>query len=252
MPVGKENRVNGSDKPCSEASIVQALVAMLLDDWRYMLQVLPLEFHLHSLTPSRDRHSLRPNQDHVYVGEGGPRWRSGDSRSHRMPPSDVVSLLFRRQSYVDVCGLPAGPRADEAADGPARRDWWCCVMTATDLQSMGFRRMPQPDGALSPNAGPTWSAPASALHSDSAKLSIPRQVKHMIVLDFEALNESKKGPDGAKKAPASVCGTYDVDSGTEIRPIGVRSRDLKDQPFPLDLRIRALDVVLDVLSQKLA
>jgi hypothetical protein len=212
------------------ASILQAFVALLLDDWRDSLKELPVQFYLHRGFP----HPLS-----VPIGRGGKRWKTGKSR--RLPPIDVVNALFRRHTYVDV-STPDIRWEIKESNGRNNifrfSHWYCACVLSDDLPELGFKKHDVPIENV-----PIWTINASRL---------PRQISHMIVLD--PANET-----GVIYKHFYMGYPGELNGEIEFQPVYCRqfpqgfSNPLAEEPNPffMTLRVQALDVLLDVLDEKM-
>jgi hypothetical protein len=197
------------------ASTLQGVVALLLDDWRFMLRDLPLEFYAHRGPPD-----LRGDR----LGPGGERWNTRKQGQDGRPPWIVVSRLFERRTWdnAGVQDLRWSPPA--SAFG-----WWCAVLLLQDLAEFGFREQPELPAVDLPQQG--WLAEGNALPSCISHLIavMPPDQGGRIFQVFSS--RDRQGHDQA-----------------ELRPLPERQSLAQgaDSSFRT-LRIMALDVVLDVL-----
>ena len=200
---------------CSHASILQGIVALLIDDWRSALRKLPLHYHLYR-GPSADKG--------LPLGKGGPRWRNPCCFSS-LPPSNAVEYLFHRPSHVDLANKAEWELPARATD--SRANWWCGCALLSDLRELGFER--RRDTIVGYKDRGYWAGPLQCLH---------RCISHLIVVDP---GESLRW---------SICRVQQR-GHCELRPMrGWAETEGESYPFK-KLRINALDLVLTVLKSRL-
>ena len=142
---------------CSQASVLQACVLLVLDDWRELLAGLPITYSLHRSYP-------KPVS--VCVGRGGRRWKCacGQRRLRQSQhgwPAGAIQALLRRTTCVDtVAGDPQWQVNDHGSGYSA--NWWCGCATAADLRALGFRDLPGNGHACM--AGPAHALPSCFAH----------------------------------------------------------------------------------------
>jgi len=201
--------------PVSHASLLQSLVALLLDDWRSALECLPVHFHLHRGWP---------NPNSLKIGKGGKRWKD-----QKVPPlpSLLVDFLFARNNHVDFSAssatwkMPQEEKEKEKKKKPSH--WWCGIALKCDLEEFGLRT------ALN---GRDFYGIRSAL---------PESISHLIVVE----------PSGG----GSVFEILRYREGEELELRRVHSIESLVDPsghpsiFFGDLRCHALNVLICVLEK---
>jgi len=196
------------------ASILQGVVALLIDDWRSALQKLPVFFHLHRGTTQ---------DDGLALGKGGARWREAHRRSY-LPPAHAVEYLFRRPSHMDLAERNEWVMPLCAKESLA--DWWCGCVLASDLGDLGFRLEQVPG---TPDGRTYWIGRTHRL---------PLCLSHIIVLDPQ------------QSTRWSICRVRHSDTH-ELWPIvGCARPEGENYPYH-DLRHCALDAALSALEVRL-
>jgi len=160
----------GGRERIAYASILQGLVALLLDDWRETLRLLPVKFFLHRMRPYR-----KYGRNMVDSIKGGRRWRQLKAQETTPPAKyvDVVGLIFERADAVSV-SLQRDWRI--APDQSPDHGWWCGCALRCDLPKLGFR---EKTSGLQHGGRHLlgWEAERSAL---------PNRLSHLIVIDGPA------------------------------------------------------------------
>jgi hypothetical protein len=200
----------------SQASVLQGLIGLVLDDWRSMLagQALRVKFHLH-----RDW----PQSACADLGPPGRRWKTEALEpAGTVPPAALLGLLFQRCSHVDAASRPfVWPTINRQESGDG--DWWCGFILRADLEALGFdgRVGVASAGAAVP---PFWLGPANALPD----------LSQIIVLDPEACS-------------GAVYNLLPSDKSCRLCVIGVPRRQAKrDRSFSC-LRQDALQALVGAL-----
>lgn len=222
----------------SQASVLQGVVALMLDDWRSVLARHRMSFHLHRFGASPGEWTPKPGSA-VRAILPGKRWKdellaTRDDRPARtptdaepgaLPPFGVTGLLFRRPSLADAG--PARWAFDRRGEPvPDARKWWCGVMLREELErDLGFRAQDVIGHEGSPFAPPVWAGPAG---------SLPRMLRHLIVID----PPRRTGWVMAVDFAAGRIGLRPARAGTDAPPT--------DDSFA-DLREAAVNAVADVL-----
>jgi hypothetical protein len=133
----------------THAATVQGLATLLLEDWRYLLNGLPVQFHVH-VTDGR-----HPPQ-HRTIQKLGIRWRD---EGVGVPPADVVGTLFRRHTRVEM--LDDSEREWQMPRSTSGMHWYCGIASSLDLglskTSMGY-----------------WT---------TDRWTLPDRINHLIVVD---------------------------------------------------------------------
>ncbi len=137
-------------------SVLNAVLALVVDDWRGALAPLPVRFELHRLNPAAFESG---------TGQRRRRWRLLETK---LPPPGAVAALFERVNYART--LSRWPQLENAKVG--RSDWWVAFLFEADLRGLGFRREP----SLHPGVAPSWYATISGL---------TREIEHVIVVPPE-------------------------------------------------------------------
>ncbi len=209
----------------NRASVAQALTAILLDDWREILQGLPVEFHLERMCPGGR---------HTCVGKAGPAWKKPARAGLGTPPPHAIGLLFDRLTYLDVAAASDHtPRLQLSDDlAPRSIDW--CVVTRADMADWGFTEHCQVKDL------PMWTAPGHV---------VPDSLSHLVVLDDDGQEQDASHPGGW---------LYELlhqgkDKPVKAKPLPMfRLRRNDPQHSLLDLRTAAVDLLLDLLAQKMS
>jgi hypothetical protein len=201
----------------SEASTLQGLVALLLDDWREALKELPISFYLH-----RDM----PNLAKDLIGWGGQRWKRAAGRGIP-PPAHAIAKLFERRPCTSLRASLSGP------DKSSENSWYCACLLARELNEFGFMQQAADDSS---SRGPIWVGSSS---------SLPRCVSHIILVD----------PSNGTGSIYRVWQTPGFQQRLELHPLMLRtfseqvSAQVKGNDSSLiELRTCALDLVLEVLE----
>ncbi len=207
----------GSDEPdrleVPAASLLQGIVALVVDDWRSALRHLPVQFHLH-----RDAE----DQEGLNLGVGGPRWRGPGARTG-LPPAHVVARIFLRNSLADLASgeadwsVPAG-----SADNSYH--YWFGFILANDLRSLGFRESRESDGTT-----PGWEGPPGRLPDCLSRLVL---LDPGLGVDWTILDIRRERSD--LLSPRTRC----PEPGGE------------PHPYPA-LRRATLDVLLEALDRRM-
>jgi hypothetical protein len=204
------------------ASILQGLVALLLDDWREALRLLPVKFCLHKMRPD---HRCARNKI-----KGGRRWRYLKAEESTLPPEEVVGLLFERANAVSV-SLQRDWLIDQKQSSD--RNWWCGCVLRCDLRELGFR---EKRSGFQQGGGYTlgWEAERSAL---------PGGLSHVIVIDEPA------GQGNILRVHSSPGGLGRM----ALYPMRRYHYLAKDDDYSFcALRKTAMNLVLDELQARLA
>lgn len=106
------------------ASILQALAVILIDDWRFVLQTLPV--HLHAYNANL------PSLKTFYPG---PRWDPSTLSE------TAVNHFFKRPNWAAISTSPL-------QWSPLSANWACICLLATDLAEFGLRRQETPAGII--------------------------------------------------------------------------------------------------------
>jgi hypothetical protein len=192
-----------------EASLLQALTALLFDDWRSALRMVNVSFYAHRGSPDHATDSFGPP---------GRRWKPSKI-GEPMPPPEAIGRFFHRANWcsVDKCGLTW--KADRAID-----DWWCLILLKSELGD--FRLREHQDDRLRVQG--VLAAPTDAL---------PAAISTLIVLDPATY-------DGAIYRV-----TPDTDERSlRVYKIRVRRSSRSGDPSFQSLRMQALDALLDTLD----
>lgn len=199
--------------PPSEASILQGVVALLLEDLRYALRKLPVKFYIHRGAESDA------------LGRGGTRWKTQLHRGEGLPPSRMIDRLFARRLWGSIDG---DLRRSEAR---RQNDLWCLCLLASDLAEFGIHQRDQ-TGQSARLAETVWTAPVDTL---------PDCFTHVILLQ----------PSNQGSCICEVV-RHRMARHFELRPLRERRNlpDLPGVPF-LTLRICALDMILERLTDEL-
>ncbi len=208
--------VPGEPLVAPAASLLQGIVALVLEDWRSALRHLPVRFHLHRDGDEREELNLGP---------GGPRWRGPGARTG-LPPAQAVARLFRRDSLA----LLAEGEADWTVP-PGSADnafhYWFGFILAEDLRSLGFQETLETDGF---QAG--WEGPPGRLPDCLSRLAILDPAPHMDRLDWSLAEVRREGRDLLR--PRTRC----PEPGGEPHPCPA-------------LRRSTLDVLLEALDRRM-
>jgi hypothetical protein len=193
----------------AQASALQTMVALLLDDWRDALQRFRCRFFLDRLSPL-------PRT--VDAGFAGTRWR--DLKSHSLPPARVIGSCFLRANYAD---LAVAGEWSISGNAVAALSWRCAFLLECDLPDLGFR--PAVSYGLAGPAAEGWVAEGPS--------RLPAGIDHVIVVPPE------EGPGQFLKV---------VSSGEEKRlePVRRRPYAITDKDY-WRLRVVALDLLLEEL-----
>ena len=207
------------------ASILQGLVALLLDDWREALRLLPVKFFLHRMRPYR-----KYGRNMVDSIKGGRRWRYLKAKESMLPPEDVVGLIFERADTASV-SLQRKWQVDQ--NQSSDRGWWCGFVLRRDLRELGFvERISglRHDGRQMLG----WEAERSAL---------PGRLSHVIVIDEPA------GQGNILRVHSSPGGLGRM----TLYPMRRYHHLAKDDDYSFRaLRKAALNLALDELQARLA
>ncbi len=106
------------------ASILQALAVLLIDDWRFVMQNLPIHVHAHNANLA-SQETFCP----------GPRWEPVSM------PQTAVKLFFDRPNWAKITPTPLQMNSVSA-------DWACVCLLATDLAEFGIRKQDTPTGTI--------------------------------------------------------------------------------------------------------
>jgi hypothetical protein len=216
---GRDEEAKPVAASSSEASTLQGLVALLLDDWRAALEDLPVSFYLH-----RDR----PNLKEDLIGWGGARWKKTTAKGIPLP-AHVIRRLFERRLCTTLKAELSGPERE------SEYDWYCACLLARDLKDFDFEQQveqqDQPDSTIKKEA--IWFGPAN---------SLPGCVSHVIVVE---------SPDGEGNI-YKVWRSLGAQEPLELHPLPLREfEEKKNDTSFIDLRTCALDIVLDVLEARM-
>jgi hypothetical protein len=206
---GVEQAIEGTG-----ASILQGVVALLIDDWQSALQKLPVFFHLHRGTTA---------DNGLPLGKGRDRWRDANRHSY-LPPAHAVAYLFRRPSHVDLADQALWRMPPMAEDTLV--DWWCGCALSSDLGDFGFKLKKDPAS----HDGPMyWTGPTDRL---------PSCLSHIIVLDPQ------------RRTRWSICRVRRSNCHELWPTVGCTRPEGEDYPYH-ELRRCALDTALSALEARL-
>ncbi len=195
------------------SSLLQGLAALLIDDWRCALRLLPVHFHLHRNGGSHEELNL---------GAGGPRWRNPGMQSY-LPPAQVVAHLFRRNSLADLAGCEDHWTAPEGAADNTYHFWFGLIL-ASDLRGLGFQEAVETGGFSG-----DWTGPAGRLPDCLSRVVVlaPESQLHWTICDIR--REVRE-----ELSPRAAC------------------PEAHGEPHPyLALRRAALDVLLEALDRRM-
>ncbi len=197
----------------SAASLLQGIVALVVDDWRSALRHLPVQFHLH-----RDGE----DQEGLNLGVGGPRWRGPGARTG-LPPAHVVARIFRRNSLADLAASEADWTVPTGSADNSFHYWFGFIL-ASDLRSLGFRDWRESDGTVR-----GWEGPPGRLPDCLSRLVL---LEPAVGLDWTILDIQRERDD--LLSPRIRC----PEPGGE------------PHPYPV-LRRATLDVLLEALDRRM-
>lgn len=210
-----EQRVN-----LSRASMLSGFMALVLDDFRCFLQGLPLRFYIRCGSP----HPLG-----CYASRPGRRWKTAIRRARRLPPSRVVTTLFRRPSHVSTALTEPKWRLTDKVDWRVS-DCWLLCMHKSDLSCFGFSEH---------KIGRSKEESEQVCLTAPTK-SLPEHTTHLITVDR---------PDN-KGTIYRVSGKTRHSEQVTLRPMVTERPDVEFVPFA-PVRYALLDVIIDELQWKL-
>jgi hypothetical protein len=193
----------------SEASILQAFSALLLDDWRSALALANVRFYAHCGSP---------NDKQDDFGWPGTRWKPSKI-GEPMPPPRFLARFFQR---VDWCSV--AQRGICLNKTRSRHHWWCLVLLKSDLED--FKIRPPSDDAR--EAYGALTVPTGV---------VPECISAVIVVDAAERNGTIYG----------VTSRLDGDT-LDLFPIPARRPSHDRDPSLRGLRLQGLDALLDALE----
>ena len=197
----------------ADASALQAVVALLLDDWRSALRGFRIGFHMHRLSPLPQSR---------FAGMAGPRWR--DAQRGSLPPQHVIGTCFRRPSYADIA---LDGKWAAAANIAGRQSWRCAFVLESDLHGLGFS--PEASAGIDGFTTGGWYASQSLL---------PSGLDHVIVVP-------------PAEGDGMFLKVIDNNDGVMLSPIRTHPYNVNHKDYAR-LRIIALDLLLDELWKRTA
>ncbi|HEX3045582.1 MAG TPA: hypothetical protein VHY08_12560 [Bacillota bacterium] len=213
-----------------ETSVIQGIVALIIDDWRTALRELPVLFYLHDgVVRKETQKDEEEKAKTLALGKGGKRWRNPEDPA-LLPPSLVVHYLFQRQSFAKLAGGTGGTNGKTKWKVPANAadtmtDWWCGCISGEDLKDLGFQKVQSQF-----HEKPPWVGPPN--HPNQPKF--PQCLSHVIVLEFQ-------------QQCWTICQANQDKRQIELWP--VMEGDLESDPYPFhQLRGCALDLALSALE----
>jgi hypothetical protein len=213
----------------NQSSFFQALMALLLDDWRMALSGLRVRFHVHRISPE---------QSSAEAGRPGGRFKAlAREPAGGLPSAELIALLFERLDHAQLAlaqlawkkvpgQRPGFVSSMGTQASPTPPGWWCGCVRVEDLPDLGFHG---PPGAARDHGHrpPTWKATGGGL---------PREVSHLLVVDLP-------GQTGW------IYRVVRVEGECQLRPLPLRHQRATGQvPFAA-LRHAAIDTLLDVLLE---
>ena len=233
------------EKLFSHSALLLGLVALVVDDWRYFLRPLPVDFFLHREFP-RIEGATPPDPNWTLAGTTGNRWKDlGEGNADCLPPAETVTLLFDAITRDTVLLAPDADKFPAPLPLASRLDshtatnaaWWCLFVCREDLENLGFKRIDRPQGACyrREEEADYW-LPGSSPYS------------HVVILDPDEQQRSESQPRDATQEPdGSLCCVAACPGVVEFLSLPRRPARAA---FPFStLRIHLVDILIEQLQR---
>jgi len=206
----------------SYASFIQCLVGLILDDWRNVVKRMRVRFNLHRAWPEP--------QAKIDLKHSDGAWKTAIKKGGNLPPTNLVSTLFKRCTYAGVCQTLTWQLERETRSA---EEWYCGCILRGDIVELGFKSV-QASQDLSDES--SWIAERSN--------ALPEQISHIIIVDEElrgCIYKVKRSNKPRKLLELSpVPNRYNMPNGPTAF----------DHSF-ISLRYQALGLLLTVLDKEL-